>query len=604
MKKIKILSLLLALLTCASVLFVSCDKKEETLKISDIMNPEWKMEKDGVITSFKDASFTGDFVKASGKFLVTKYDPSTDKDAATAADGTKAGNVVTRVYDVTKNQAVATLTNSTTVTEEATTTENHYVHIISDKYFAVLTATTKNKSSSSGNYSNYFGCSLSPNCEYSLSIRNESGEPVETYYNAELLALCSGNISNFDNIYMGSSDTSSAKNAIVYEYRDVKYYSNSYYGFDLFAIGSKVYRFDNEYNVVLVKDYALADMPNLSNMSKVGDKYLEKYDGIYTVYDKDLNKVFGYTIPALAEESNVVLLTNGNLFVQYFVQLDQNEKDFDIRYGADGKYDLVTTLVTPEETVDLKDVNFVVSSVETNATTFDGKKVYADTVENLAFIYPINEDKMLDIGYANQKLVLLSNEGEVTAEVVADGIIVDFPIHYKDNFYAVYVAGGSFNIYDKTGELRGNLSSAAMGATEISDSYLLIDDVIYNTDGTVAYDIGKDHADYKICGDTVIIVKYATKSTAYGIFVDGQVKSIGTVSTDEKVESSIDSFSSSNMGYYYTFNKKDNKYTYYNSKGTVLGTFDNELSSCLTGEDFIIMHDAKNKIFYNFEITK
>lgn len=607
MKKIKILSLLLALLMCASTLLIGCGKKETACTITDIMNHEWKLDKQGIITSFKDISLAGDFVKAGENFIVTKYDPST----VSTEGADNKGSVVTRVYNVEKKQVVATLTETATVDESVTpavtTTEKHYVDIISEDYFAVITVSAKGNESNSMKLSNYFGCALNEKCEYTLTIRDASGAIVETFYNGELIALCNGNISNFDYIYAGNKEYGfSEENAINYEYKNPAYHLNDSYeysdSFDLIAIGSKVYRFDNEFNTTLVKDYGLAAMPSLTKMTRVGSTYLEVDGGVYTVYDSSLNKVFSYNVPGYAQGRGF-LLTNGNLLVQYVVQLDQNDKKFDIRAEADKKYDLVTVLVTPEETSELKDVDYYIADVETTDAKLDGKKVYADTVENLAFIYPISENKMLDTSYANKKLVLLSNDGTVTSEVALDGEIADFPIQYRNTFYAVKLSDGSYSIYDKTGEKKGTLSSAAIFADVLDTSYLRIGDVIYNADGSVSYDIGKDHANYQICGDTVVISKYSTNSVAYGIFVDGQVKNIGTVSSDEKI-ATIDEFNSSNYGYYYVYNKADNKYTYYNSDGAVIGTFDNRLTSRFLGEDCVIMQDVKNKIFYMFEMTK
>ena len=600
MKKIKILSLLLALIMCMSVIFISCDKEETTYKIADIMNAEWKMDTEGKITSFKDASYKGDYLTSSYNFVVTKEEPKASEGASTETDA----NVVTRVYNVVKNQAVATLTESVTVDNSATpavtTTEKHYVDIISDKYFAVLTVVDKG-AASAVNVSEIFKCPLSSSYEYTLSIRDESGAVVETFYNTELVELCDENISAFDRIYSKNDSDS-----IIYEYESVSQHMDSSFdyesGFDLVVIGNKVYRIDSKLNTTLIKDYGLVSKPAFESMKKVGEYYLESDDGLYAVYDKDLNKLFDYTIPGYAN-GNVFLLANGNLFVQYTTQLDQNEKKFDVRQGADGKYDLYTAIVNKDGVTELEDVNYFVSYIKPSVAGLDGKKIYADTVENLAFIYYIGENKMLDVSYANQKLVLLANDGTVTAEVETDGYIADFPIQYRNTFYAVELYDGSYNIYDKLGEMKGNLSSSAILANVVDGSYLRIGDVIYKADGSVAYDMGKDHVGYKQCGDTLIISKYQTKGVAYGIFVDGEVKNIGVVSLDEKI-ATIKGFDYSDDGYYYTRNKDDNKYTYYNTDGTVIGTFDNLLKNCLVGEEFIIMYDSVNKIFYKFEITK
>lgn len=616
MKKIKILSLLLALLMCTSVLFISCEKEEvATYTISDIMNSEWSLDKTGVVTSFKDASYVGDYAKASYGFIVTTFDPNSANSGNNTNNTDNTSNavngVVTRVYNANTDQVVVTLTDSkttdSTVTPAVTTTKKNYVNIISYEYFAVLSASTTLSGGSSITASNYFGCPLTSSWDYTLSIYNSTGSVVETFYNNELLALCEGNISNFDKAYAGFNEYGSAnEDAIIYEYKDVVHYLDDEFdltgGFDLFAIGSKVYRFDEDYKTTLVKDYGLAAKPSLTSMKKVGDNYLETKNNVYTVYDKDLNKVFDYTVPGYAN-GDAHILANGNLLVQYVIQLDQNEKKFDVREGADGKYDLVTVLVTKDAVTELEDVNYYIGSLKPSVAGRDGKKVYADTVENLAFIYPIGENKMIDMSYSNKKLVLISNEGLVTAEVNVEGKFADFPINHTNNYYAIKLSDGGYAIYNKQGEKVSTLTASAMEAYKISGDYMLTTNAIYKADGSVAYDIDDAHASVKQCGNTVIVAKYATKATAYGIFVDGDVKNIGTVAVDEN-NSTIDDFGYGEYGYYYTYNKETKKYTYYNEEGNTIGSFDKQLTYRLSGEDFIIMQDTANKIFYKFIITK
>lgn len=602
MKKIRILSALMVLVLCASMLLVACDKEEETVtyKLSDVMNADWSLDKTGVITSTKDASYVGEYAMADYNFVVTKFDPTT----AGTTDAANSG-IVTRVYNANTDQTVLTVTDSkvtdNTAQPAVTTTTKHYVDIISSEYFAVLTASTTLSSGSSVSMSNYFNCPLSTSWEYSLTIYNATGSSKETYVNSELLALCGGSFTSFDSVYGGTSS-----DALIYEYREVSsFLSESLHAnndFDLFAIGNKVYRFDDELKATLVKDYGLASKPSLSNMKKVGDSYLETVSSVYTVYDKDLKEVFNYTIPGYAE-GTAYMLANGNLLVQYATQLDQNEKKFDVRYGADNKYELTTVLVTAEGATELEDVDYYIGAVKPSVAGRDGKKVYADTVENLAFIYPIGDNKMIDSSYANKKLVVLNNDGTIAGEVEVEGNIAEFPMQFTDDYYALKLSDGNYAIYDNQGSEVSVLTAAAMLAEKISGDYLLLGDAIYDANGSKVYDITDNHATVDACGNTVIIKKYSATAVSYGIFVDGSVKTIGTVAKDEK-DSSINDFGFSEAGYYYTYNKEAKKYTYYNAEGNVIGTFDSRLTKRLSTDECVIMQDTAKKIFYKFSITK
>ena len=408
-------------------------------------------------------------------------------------------------------------------------------------------------------------------------------------------------MSNFDKVYGGGTDIESS---LIYKYLDASTLMGSgIYGknSDLFAIGGKVYRVNEDMKAELVCDYGIAARPEVEKMVQVGENYIISSNGTYTVYDNELNVLWRYDAPGYANNCNAYVLSNGALLVQYIVQLDQNAKDFDLRYGADGKYDLVTLIVNKKGTTEITDANYLIDSLEPSVEDIHGRMVYDDKVDNLAFIYPIGEDKMPDQTEANKKLVLLSNDGEIKAWVEAEGGIADYPIHYANGYYAVELLDGSCAIYDKEGEKISALVFSAFGARSILDKYLLLDNVIYDAEGKVIYDANKDHATALPCGNTVIIRKYSATAVAYGIFINGNVMNIGTVSTIPN-NSTIDDFGYDALGYYYTYNKQNDKYTYFNEMGNAIGMFNNKLTLCTAGDGFAVMADID--IFYKFNITK
>lgn len=608
MKKFKALSALLALLLCVSVLLASCTEAESeevsTYKLSGIMNGDWKADKDAVIATFKDASYIGNYDASASKygFIVTATVP----ESANSESASTVSTLVTRVYNTAIDQAVATLNNTSTkeiviadgAEKTQITTKINYVNIISAEYFAVLTTTYVGSSISAYNTSAYFGCPLSDFYEYSLTVYDALGAIKTTYHNEEILALCNNNIFNFDNIY-GGKDSS----AITYKYRAVSEIFNDLRSdFDLYAIGSKVYRFDSKLKSTLVKDFGVASMPSLDNMKKVGTNYLEAVDGVYSVYDNNLIKLFDYTIPGYAD-GNAFLLANGNLLAQYSVQLDQNEKNYDIRQGADEKYDLVTVLVTSEKATELEKVNYVIGDVMPSVADSDGKKIYAANVENLAFIYEIGENKMVDNSYANKKLVVLGSDGIIKGNVNIDGNIASFPIHYTDGKYAAMLSDGNCAIYNNNGDKIDVLSGEIMKLSRIAGEYVLLGDAIYDTDGDKVYDIAENHAIVEKCGNTVIVKKYSTTSIEIGVFVDGVVKNIGIIAKEE-MNSTIGGFGFSEAGYYYTFDKQTNKYSYYNAKGDLIVSFDRALEQIIATDEYLIMRDTANNVFYKFSFSK
>ena len=613
MKKIKIVSALLALMLCTSVALVSCDSSKKdnikTVGIEDVMNPDWEDEKSGAITSYTNLNYMGVFDKnqSKGDFIITTEQNISDPDdSANNGQFLKQNVKNTRIYNV-KSMNNGTLVFTDTITVDQSLSPAlaivvmNYVHVISSDYVAVLTVTTKGMHDFYDVTSSYFGAPLSNDFEYSLAIYDASNTIKETFYHGEILGLCENNMSNFDKVYGGGTDIESS---LIYKYLDASTLMGSgIYGknSDLFAIGGKVYRVNEDMKAELVCDYGIAARPEVEKMVQVGENYIISSTGTYTVYDNELNVLWRYDAPGYANNCDAYVLSNGALLVQYIVQLDQNAKDFDLRYGADGKYDLVTLIVNKKGTTEITDANYLIESLEPSVEDADGKMVYDDKVDNLAFIYPIGEDKMPDQTEANKKLVLLSNDGEIEAWVEAEGGIADYPIHYANGYYAVELLDGSCAIYDKEGEKISALVFSAFGARSILDKYLLLDNVIYDAEGKVIYDANKDHATALPCGNTVIIRKYSATAVAYGIFINGNVMNIGTVSAIPN-NSTIDDFGYDASGYYYTYNKQNDKYTYFNEMGNAIGMFNNKLTLCTTGDGFAVMADID--IFYKFNIAK
>ena len=591
MKKIKFLAAFMALTLSASMLLTACGNKEEgDITVADIMNPEYVVEEDGILSSGAKLSFQGDYVSAKGNFVITAEDAETE--------GTSIKRT-TRVYNAETGKVAATLTSSSS--ESGYTA--YYIDVISDDYFAVLAVNKSTSSSaSSASYSaksTVFGCTLYFGDNYSntLTIRNASGTSVETIDNSTLMSYCKADENNtIDTIY---------NSELTAEYKDADYYRGQIAS-DIFLVGTKLYRIGEDDSVTLVKDFGLTKKPkNVSGLKKIGENYIgAKSDSTLAVYDKDLNELFTYTLPEYVMNLFKVedaasdpvffytLLAGGKLLVQYGVQLDQNDDKYDYRSEADGRYDLVTILVDAEGTTEI-DADFVIGDVEPSIADEDGQMVYSEKVENLAFIHYIPENKMLDRTEATRKLVLLSNEAKVDGTVAIEGQLEDvFPSHYMNKYYKVELVDVTV-LYDKeTGEKVSELTDIS---GYLSGDYYLNNKVIYDIKGEKVKDL-KTTPSSK-CGDSLILQSVTLKGASYSLFVDGETKTIGTVSNDLADKDTAYASVSWGEGYYYTAKtamseaKGENvtTYTYYNEKGAKLFSTEVKLSAVLVTDDFIIM---------------
>ena len=648
MKKIKILSALMALLLCASTLFVSCDnsKKENlpTVNAAEIMNKSWTAdaEKNGVITGYSEINFKGAYNRADGIFIITTEVEPSDNSA-----NTYKKNI--RIYNVNTTNEILTLNDTQTVetkkgenyydsTEIETTVENH-IDAFSDEYFAVLTIKKVTVDSYYGSSeslrsvytSDNFNCSIYDFNEdeadvddtfinYTLTIYNASGTIARTIEHDQFKKLCSNNIRNFD--YTGYNygqdengnyvNIAYAKvyNSVIERYFDETDGGKTYANLGLIVKGGKVYKTSKDAEPKLIKDFGLTKAPNFSNLSLYGDFYFESYSRTYTVYDKDLNKVFEYSAPLYEDgESQVFFLANGNLLVQTMRSLDQFAEKYDYRYGAENKFDITTTLVSKDGVTELEKTNYVFSSIEPSLSRVDGQKYYADSVENIAKIYTIAKDKTINMSAANTKIVTLSNSGEILAEVVVpDQKIVDFPIPVTDDIFSVTILNGGKYLFNDNGENQSILSTVDTTKL-IDDKHILIEnDAIYNLKGEKVYDFKANSATYTKLGNSLFITAIDDNgSVKYTRFSDGNFNDFSN---------SIFEFSSN--GYYIIENEektdKETKktYTYYNEKGDVIGTFESKLSYVGGNEDYLLLTgyaldtESNSNVLktYKFTITK
>ena len=628
MKAIKILSVLLVLVICATTLLVSCGSNNtisKTISVADIMNKSWTADNSGskLINSYKEIETKGDYRSSDGIFVITQ-------EADAAAEGYQEKYTL-RIYNTVTGNEIASLTNSTkyeTISSDYSydqfyTYVQNYFSAINDKYIAVLNIERVESYQYDSNYSRYtsnnFECTMyefnedeegvnDSYVKYTLTVYDAKGTKVKTINHEQIKKLCTNDIYNFDH---SSSYYAKIYNTLIDEYLDETEGGTTYSNSGLIVKGTKVYKQVKDGDPTLIKDFGLTKAPYFSSLVAYGDFYLESYNRTYTVYDKDLNKIFDYTVPYYAGNSNGLggsfLLADGSILIQYLKQLDQNANDFDIRYEADQKFDLVTILANKDGAKELANVNFYIAYLAPALKNLDGQSYYADTVENIAKIYFIGADKMLDIGDANSKIVTFSNKGEIVAEVVAnDYKITSAPIPINDDLFSVSIIGGGTMLFNDNGEVQSVLTS--LNENMLNNKYIVIDnDGIYDLNGEKKYDFKKNSATYTNMGDALFINSISNGNPESSIFNDGKLTPVSGTVVDV-----------STNGYYVVENEtKENNttkktYTYFNVNGTSIGTFENKLSIMTSTDDCLIFSGyefdtAQNKTvakIYTFYFTK
>ena len=657
MKKIKVLSLLMALLLSSSLLLASCgSKKEEETEsesetepvveeveltkygIADIMNASYAPNvENGAISAIKDpASYKGAFYDNEKNYIITLdnedgklyvYNTANDKslELAQYAEKLNSGNTKASF-------------------------KLNYVDVISDEYFAVLTM-SYTEDYDYGYDSYYENWSVIPDvyyknfyngtqafCNYTLTVYGADCVAVKTYSNGELYSRCDEVASNIPTVWRALRDN------YVGEYE--------LYDLDLYEKDGALYRasyVDGKVKYDLVKDYGLAKMPSVT--SKSGDYYLYEQGKTYTVYNKDLSAAYSYGVPSDAYDNNVFLLANGSLLVQYVKTLDQDEKTFDYREGADGKYDITTLIVNADGEKELEDVDYYIYDLKTSTADERGNKMYSDKVENLAFICPITDDKTLDTGLGNRMLVLLSNNCEVTAEVEIASDMIDFPTVVEKGFYGVETAGSrkyigngydseldqyvytytlKFDLYNAEGKFVNAYETEAKMLNHVSDingadftlaleKYTVTEKGIYDMTGALVYDAKKNNAKIKTVGDAIYVITYGDGTEVYSLFLGADnLVAIGTkaIGSDKDaanvMTNKIEGFDAKD-GYYATLVKNEatskRKATYYNVKGEAIASIEEKGTGYNArfieiSDELVIFYetyrDQGGKVVYNY----
>ena len=635
MKKIKVLSLLMALLLSSSLLLASCgSKKEEETEsesetepvveeveltkygIADIMNASYAPNvENGAISAIKDpTSYKGAYYDNEKNYIIT-LDNENEK---------------LYVYNTANDKGVELehYAEKLNTAETKASFKLNYVDIISDEYFAVLTMSYTEDYDSYG-YSYYVKWNVIPGsyyksfyngdqafCNYTLTVYGADCVAVKTYSNGELYSRCDEEASGIPTVWRALRDN------YVGEYE--------LYDLDLYEKDGALYRasyVDGKVKYDLVKDYGLAKMPSVT--SKSGDYYFYENSGAYTVYNKDLSAAYSYGVPSDASDYNVFLLANGSLLVQYVKTLDQDEKTFDFREGADGKYDITTLIVNADGEKELEDVDYYIYDLKTSTADERGNKMYSDKVENLAFICPIAEDKTLDTGLGNRMLVLLSNNCEVTAEVEIASEIIDFPTVIEKGFYVVETAGSGvreydyeidssvytfkFDLYSAEGKMvnsyetkvpsSGYDSAPDFEDVKVLEKYTVTEKGIYDMTGALVYDAKKNDAKIKTVGDAIYVMTYGDGTEVYSLFLGADnlvaigTKVIGSDKDAANVTNKIEALATED-GYYATLVKDEEtskrKATYYNVKGEAIASVEEKG----TGYNVIIIEISDELVIF------
>ncbi len=298
---------------------------------------------------------------------------------------------------------------------------------------------------------------------------------------------------------------------------------------DLLFFNEKCYRIDASGAISYAFDYsALARVPDVEE--KFENQYYEFTENGVAVYDDKLTFVSKYTIDKVeARIGGCTVLENGNVFIQYTVEVDPYSEDYDYIRVEDGesvKYDLVSEIFNPKKNS--------AKEIECNYAIEYSENLLSNNGESASY-YGINTEKYAVVGYG-YKLVDKRITNEVPLTIDEKGKVTDFgelngsPIEYiylfDTNRWVVGTMDGEYMI-DSDGKILGDITEA----TYIGKNMLYANGKIYNSDLTTVKDLAAE-------GWSI------NDSGYYAIFLKGLDGEFAALSSDGKIVTLIDKDSS------------------------------------------------------------
>ena len=485
MKKLRIITIIIVVLLLVAVL-ASCNKTKDT----DANNSTDSVSGDtaGSAATFDSANYVAPSVpeitsvvevaKLEGYSIV--YDPSIVKGVE---------------Y---KDMVVFSKNDTITVTEQNEGEEPREVQKYVTKYLVYDLVSSKSEEYIADAMTNYFFRFFYVN-RYEGSrvvfynvrkqIYFEQHDSYASYFTFELRSRESTLIESYDderNYFQGNTDyiCSTANDLIIFN--------------------KKVFRVDANGATTLLNVGELSDGFECVDY-KQGEYYYAYNDKVIAVYDLNAIACCSFRIPSYAEHEDYYVLSNGNVFVQYVVQLADDDKDYDLI--ADGKkYDLVQKILNVKDgkETDLKTSYYFSELYCRNAVSsnnwFNGLR---KDVENIAECYPII-NKRIDVNYNSVKYLSISNSGEI-------GGVLNETIAGEVDFQTI--SADRIIIYDNLGrkllcDYSGNIIGEVSNIEDMTDKYIVGYRKVYDMNLNVIFDYdAQGYTYYYKCNNSIFFSK-------------------------------------------------------------------------------------------------
>lgn len=454
--KAKIL-ILITLLVCFSMIFVSCDKdetpnNEETTKVEETTTeaeetttveetlPVCEEHKD------EDADKICDVCTRAIVVITEQIAPEEESRVDMIVNGIPTAELTEYVNTAIK---AGTLPTSATVIDGIVSNNDVYVltKVLSEdetfntyKLYDVLTGRVvcSDTDSYTGALGGYKTVNISMMDNYVIMM-STSITPVNdglgSTWESRSVKLYTYGGENFCTMDWVSTN---ADGKSFEEMFDVNTYEQS--GLEYIRVNETVYVIDPDSKELIHedKDKTLIHRPEMDmTVGDLGYRFIYEEDmwgssTLTKIYVYDLTKwiecIYSYIVPSYYVNANYFVLDNGNVLVQGELQLSDSAVSYDyIEYGS--KYDLVYTVIDASAKT-TKEIEFGYYIVD--AYSVSGTDALTDKAINVAEVYPIEDDR---VSY-NSPLTLIVDNGMkvlydcrssidmLSCELVADGLFL------------------------------------------------------------------------------------------------------------------------------------------------------------------------------------
>ncbi len=255
-----------------------------------------------------------------------------------------------------------------------------------------------------------------------------------------------------------------------------------------------------------------------------------EYGGLYYYIGEDLAFVFDekgtllyeYRLPSYAVLSNIFVLNNGNLFMQYAYTVIDGE-EYDTVVGAE-KYKLVSILANVEKRTETEPIlSFFVVDCHNAFTDEDFHERYTEKVTNLATIIEI-KNKRVDENALPRSIVLTDN----LIELFSPNDIVTGAVNFQRisyDRYLVTTSAGSL-LASGDGTVLGQLNNYLC----ITEKFIVTSGAVYDHDLNQIYVLSEEgYTYYTSVGNNIILSRILEEKAYLYLFSDNEPRLIGEV---------------------------------------------------------------------------